>query len=62
MQIKERRIYSVQPLLIYIANTVCVENFNAGVAMVHLPVVTLTAAVTVPLQLCVLLISWKHLC
>lgn len=52
----------MQPLLIYIANTVSVENFNARVAMVHLAAVTLTVTITVLLQMCILLISLKHLC
>lgn len=52
----------MQTLLVYIAGTVCVENFDARAAMVHLPAVTLTVTVTLPLQTCILLISWKHLC
>lgn len=62
MPVKERKRCSLQPLLIYIANRVSVESFNALVAMVHLAVVTSAGALTVPLQMCVLLIRIKHLC
>lgn len=39
------------PLLIYIANTVCVENFNAKAAMVHLPAVTFNCGRNCPLAI-----------
>lgn len=39
----------MHPLHIYIANTICVENFNARVVMVHLPAVTFTCDCNCPL-------------
>lgn len=41
---------SVQPLLLYNANTVCGRNFNARVAVVHLPAVTFNWGCNSPLE------------